>query len=57
MALAPQVLKPAWREFGMADRRLDTSMPEVSLQRSRIGAPVRQDKAGGVAQHGGCTLN
>jgi len=49
--LAPQVLKAARRKFGIAHRRLDTSMTKVRLQRARIGALVRQDKAGGMAQH------
>jgi hypothetical protein len=39
--LAPQVLKAAWRELGIAHRRLDASMTKVRLQRACIGALVR----------------
>ena len=38
--LAPQVLKAAWRELGIAHDRLDAALPEVRLQRPRICAPV-----------------
>ena len=38
--LAPQVLKAAWRELGIAHDRLDAAVPEVRLQRPRICAPV-----------------
>ena len=50
-SLAPQVFKAAWRELGVAHGRLDAAVPEVCLQRSRVGAPVRQDKTGRMAQH------
>ena len=48
---SPQVLKPPGRQLGITDRRLDRAMPEITLQRSSIGAFVRQHEPTGVPQH------
>jgi hypothetical protein len=49
--LAPKVLKAAWRELGVPHRGLDTAMPKVSLQRTRVGTLARQNKACRMPQH------
>ena len=48
---APQVLKAPWRELGVPHRRLDAAMAKVGLQRTRVGALVRQHESGRMAQH------
>jgi len=48
---SPQVLKAAWRQFGVTHGRLDRAMAQVCLQRPGVGALVRQCVARGMAQH------
>jgi hypothetical protein len=47
----PEILEPARRQLGVSHRVLDVAVAEVSLQRPRIVALVRQRKTAGVAQH------
>jgi hypothetical protein len=44
---SPQVLEPAWRQFGVSDRALDRSMAEIALKGPGIGAPVGQHESAG----------
>jgi hypothetical protein len=53
---SPQVLEPAWCQFGLSDRALDRSMAEISLKGPGIGAPVGQHESAGMAQHVGMNL-
>ena len=48
---SPQVLEPAWRQFGVSDRALDRSMAEIALKGPGIGTPVGQHESAGMAQH------
>jgi hypothetical protein len=48
---APKVLETRRGQLCIAHRVLDVFVPEVSLQRPRVVASVRQRVATGVAQH------
>src|SRR6476646_10762447 len=48
---SPQVLEPAWRQFGVSDRALDRSMAEIALKGPGIGAPIGQHESARMAQH------
>ncbi len=47
----PEILKAPRRELGVPHGRLNAAMAEIGLQRARVGALVRQGKAGAVPQH------
>src|SRR5262245_65009473 len=49
--LAPKILEPVWRHFGVSDRVLDVLVPEVVLQRPRVVAIVGELKPTSVAKH------
>jgi hypothetical protein len=47
----PEALEPIRRERRVAGRILDIAMPQLSLERRRIDAVIRQLKAAGLPQH------
>src|SRR5262245_13362521 len=49
--LAPEVLEPVRRQFGVAHRVLDVLVPEPCLQRPGVVAGVGQRVAATMAQH------
>ena len=51
LVLSSEILKAARRQLGVSHGVLDVTVAEVSLQRSRIVALVRQREATGVAEH------
>ena len=47
MFLAPEILEPGRRQFGVFHCVLDVPVPEISLQAAGIVALVRQGEAAG----------
>jgi hypothetical protein len=50
-SVSPKVPKPIRRHFGIANGVLDVLVAEISLQRPRIDALIRQQIAAGVPEH------
>ena len=54
--VAPKILEPRRRQFGVPDGVLDVSMAEVRLKRSGIVSLVGERIAAGVPEHVGVGL-
>src|SRR5262245_46103946 len=50
-SVVPEVLEPGRRQLGVAHRVLDVAVPEISLQRAGIDAPIGQLVPASVSQH------
>jgi hypothetical protein len=55
--IAPEILEPICRQFGVAGGMLNVAVPQIMLDRPRVLPVVGQLVAGGVAQHVGWTGN
>src|SRR4051812_15478861 len=49
--IAPEILEPICRQFGVAGGMLNVTVPQIMLDRPRVLPVVGQLVAGGVAQH------